>query len=1142
MINVSKEIRLFAPEKLHAASKVIFSKMTEPLTSKRVNLNEYSSDRQYHKRHAIVKFCRLRSARQTSESDLNNIFKITLLEGDGGPPASTLYHQLTGIRPDRPEDVTGLVVPFKALLCLLWAEKIVTLPFTFELSSAWKKNPELEKHTCGFIFEVAKGSNNIERASRRWQYRTSWQSKDDVNFDEIWAAIPEIVSLKLDKGNKHFSFIPWLKKFSAMFSEIVSPEQCFYLERYQMYLISKRAHNESIAQNIKDYDEYVKYYVMTPEEASNIPTHDRKLRRYKIRNINREYARSSPTAKLKRKERTIIERQMARIEKAQRVADESEALYNELHSSISAEDYLLLLSLPPRKPDFNWVTNDFYPGRSHIEIEKTYRQWVTMAEIFVAKLINPNNPKNSRSYIDNQIQHIKFLFDYIFFYLPMWKELHPTSTLRLPETIIDFERVVFWCDDLIDHETVQSIYRDHDISGKLEMPLTGLKLRTLMFTEKSTKPFVNSVHLFFELVRTYGAPHGFVDGGYANPVNRSMDSTGSGGRSKSDKKPFPRDISIIAKAYMSALDAIGINIRNSILDGRIAPETIAEIKSSDWIDLTKIHLGTTVTLRSSKRPLETYQIPITIIPNIYNWWYGDYHSTNAATIVTAYLPWLSTLRMLAIGLFGGQRIQNGQWLDLRTFDNFYHEKYVDAFNLCTLHVNTDKSGKSRDVVIDGDVMKSLIDERYFQTEVYTRAPGLVYYENDPRDPNKYGMICPLFRSPWGDHDLPFSDGTYSDEWIHFCRGLEQVYNSIVSPDSHHSFITISASGNELAVHVPHSLRVAWISHMRLYGHLDVTYTAQQAGHKINDQIAVTTDYYTVVTPEDMLENIGRANSIVTDSAYEALMGKINQPSSPGSAIVKGWHENKAQLVKDQKFRSQQFYLIDSQESGTDLIATTKAPPGFYTHCICMRDGDCPKKLVEFTGRSRVCSLCDAAVWGIDHLPGMNVKMRQAQINSLQLVDKISQLADAAISQAEMEPYHHELTIARYEIASYKHLADHLNEVLDSDNKNPGYISRYRDLVGAKRHAVDMSNPLHRVIAGIIDSEAYPHLTSANYPYMVERLAKNPDLLKLELSDPTSKQLIACQIATILRSSDFTFEEVITLVSDPYLALEREKIE
>lgn len=1137
MINLSNEVQLVNPEKLHATFILILNKMTETL--KEVNLNEHSTDSQYYKRTAILKFSQLRTNRRTTEEDLNNILKVTMLDVTSRRDGAELYYKLTGRHPNRPEDVTGLAVPLKALLCLLWANKILTLPCTFKLNSTWTKNPELEKETYGFIYEIARGTTNLEVVSRSWQYYTSWHSPHDVNFNEIWNAIPEIVKLRKEKNNKNFSLIPWVKKFSATHGEIVTVCQCFYLERYQMFLASKRFRNEDVLKHAMTFDQYVKYYAMTPDEAESIPKHDRKLRRNKIRNIHNQYARSSPEAKLKRKERTIIARAQARVEKAQRAAEKNDALYGELYSSISPEDIILLTSLPPRKPDFEWVKNNFYPGRSHIEIEKTYYQWITMAAVFAAKL---NSSKNSKSHIENQITHIKFLFDYIFFYLPTWKELHPNSALRLPEAIIDFERIAFWCDDLIDNEIVQSIYRDNNITDNIEMPLTALKLRTLMFTEKSTKPFVNSVHLFFEVVRTYGAPHGFIDGGYANPVNRSMDSTGSGGRSKSDKKPFPREISIIAKAYMSALDTIGINIRRAILDGRLDRETIAEIKSSDWIDLSKINLNTTAIVRSSKRPLETYQIPITTIPNIYNWWHGDYCSTNADSIVTTYVPWLSTLRMLAIGLFGGQRIQNGQWLDLRTFDKHYHEKYVDAFNLCTLHVNTDKSGKPRDVVIDGDVMKSLIDERYFQTQVYTIAPGLVYYENDPRDPNNYGMICPLFRSPWGNNDLPFSDGTYSEEWIHFCRGLEQVYNSIVSPDSHHSFITISASGNELAVHVPHSLRVAWISHMRLYGHLDITYTAQQAGHRIKDEIAVTTDHYTVVTPEDMLENIGLANSMVTDSAYEALMGKIPQPSSPDSAIVKGWHENKAQLAKDQKFRSQRFYLIDSKESGTDLIATTKAPPGFYTHCICMRDGDCPKQLVELTGRSRVCSLCDAAVWGIDHLPGMNVKMRQAQINSIHLVDKIRQLADANTSQSEMEPYHHELTIARYELASYKHLADQLNELMDSDNQNHGYISRYRDLVGAKRHAVDMSNPLHRVISGILDSEAYPHLTSANYSYMVERLAKNPDLLKLQLSDPTTKQLMACQIATILRSSDLTFEEVIAFVSNPSLALEREKIE
>lgn len=1127
MINVTTEIQIIDSDGLHAACTEIFERTVAPLTLIQVGSR---TSKQHHKRRAIAKFSRLRARRVMSEDDLKRIFKLATLKNHSEAIASKLYFELTSHYPDTIEDLTGLVVPFKALLCLLWAKKILTLPYTFDLSATWKKNPEFEHFTHGFISEIAKGGGNVERASRSWQYRTSWHSPTDVEFTEIWESIPKIVNLGLENGNKVFCFIPWLKKFSAEHSEIISSDQCFYLQRYQMYLLSKRAHNQDISSYVKSYKEYVKYYVMSPEEVESLPTHDRKLRRFRIRNINKQYARSSPESQLKKKELAIKEREQARIKKFNNIVANGEKLYGKLRDSIAPEDYLLFTSLPPRKPDFDWISNSFYPGRAHVEIEEAYAQWAILGRIFVAKL---ESGKNSKRYIKSQINNIKFLFDYVFFYLPLWKEQHPNSHIRLPKNIVDFDRIAFWCDDLIDLETVSSYLDGNGVLRTTDLPLTALKLRTLMHTEKSTKPFVNAVHLFFEIAKTYGATIGIVGADYANPVNRNMDSTGSGGRSKSDKIQFPKDVSIVAKTYMSALDSIGVKIRESILNGNIKPLTIAELKSSEWIDLTRINLATNVTVRSQNRPLETYDIAITKIPNIYNWWHDTYRTPQEKNgTITTYLPWLSTLRMLAVGLFAGQRIQNGQWLDLRTFDANYKSTYVDSFNLCLLYVNTDKSGYSKDAAIDGDVMESLIDEKFFQTQICESAPRLVYYENDPRDPNEYGLICPLFRSPWGGNDLPFSDSKYAEEWLHFCRGLEQVYNSLVEPEFHHKFTRISAAGIERAVHVPHSLRVTWISHMRLYGHLDVSYAALQAGHSIKDHIAVETEYYTKATPEDMLENINRANNAVSENAYEALMGKIPHPSSPKSAICKGWKEDKRLLIKDQHFRSQHFSYIETGDSGVDLIATTTTPPGFYTHCICMLDGECPKRLIEFTGRARVCSLCEIAVWGIDHLPGINVKMRQAQANSIRLIDKIKKLDDLKTSQSEIEPYHQELTIARYEVASYKFISDQLSKLLESDTKNPKYISRYRDLSNVKRHAVDMSNPVHRVIAGILDSEAYPHLTSEHYPYMVERLAKSPELLKFNISDKTPKRLLACQIATILRTADFTIDEMVSLTFKP----------
>jgi len=1127
MINLSTTLQILRLEKLAAAAYAVFSMFLKRINSKEKGSKENSIDRQYHKRIALIKLAKIRPVNNFSESDLHVIYKISQLRENEHSEGSELYYQLTGSYPKWPEDVTGLRVAFREFLCILWSEGVVTLPYTFDMTHTWKKNPDFEKdYTYGFIWDIAKGVNSLERASRSWQYRTNWHSPDDVDFEELWAAIPLMVdTYGSTKLNGKLALLSWVSRFSTFHSKIISPDQAFYLERYRMYLAAKRSHEGAAHPYAKTYMQYVKYYVMTPEESRNMPTHDKELRRYKIRNINRQYARPSPQAKEKRREQSIRQRAEQLLKKSQGTITLDENLLYKLGTDVSAEDYMLLIEFPSRTANLEWIANNYYPGRGHIDIVQNYSQWILMGQKFVIKC---KKSTKSSNFIRAQINDLRFLFDYVFCYLPLWKELHPDSRIILPERIQDFERVTFWCDDLIDEETVKTINNSNNESN-YSAPLTALGLREMLRTQRSNKPFINAVHLFFEIVKTDGPSHDVVDGNYSNPVNKKMDSTGSGGRSKSDKIPFPREAAMVAKAYMHALDEIGIQLRTMIIDGQIDIEKVVAIKSKEWIYLSELGISATAKIHGPTNPTEYLEIPIDSIPNIYHWWYGEYFQSNMnhTETITTYIPWLSSLRMLAVGLFAGQRIQNGQWLDLRTFDSSYASSKIDEFNLCMLHINTDKSGNPRDVVIDGRVMESLFDERHFQTEIYCTPPGLVYYENDPRDPQGYGQICPLFRSPFGGNDLPFADTTYATEWVRFCQGLERLYNSVVSPDSPHTFVLSGRTGQDLAVHVPHSLRATWITHMRIYGHLEVTIAAKQAGHRSGNM----SDYYTILPTEELLENINKANNIVTDSAYKALMGKINPPTSPGSAVVEGWHQDKQQLIRDQNFLSKQFYFIDSQESGLDLIAKTDTVPMFMTHCICMRDGDCPLKLMEFTRRARTCSLCDGSVWGVDHLPGINVCMRQAQIKSRVLMDKIVQLSASDLPSSEMEPYHADLTITRYELSSLTHIADQLNNFLKSEQVNSGYICRYRDLAGAKKHAVDMDNPRHRIIAEILDSEAYPHLTSVNYPYLVEKVAKSPALLSAEYTQPSHRRLLASQIASILKTTDLTLDEAFALVSD-----------
>jgi hypothetical protein len=181
-----------------------------------------------------------------------------------------------------------------------------------------------------------------------------------------------------------------------------------------MHLASKHAHSGDALPYAMSYEKYVEHYVITPEEAMGMSNYDRKLHRQKFRAINKNYARSTEKRKETKRQKTIKARTKAKIAE----------LLEKLNTSITAEDYMLLIDLPCRKANFDWISNDFYPGRPNIDIESRYSQWITMGKIFKAKL---EKSKISKSHREAKIYCVRFLFDYIFCYLPHWKELHPNS-------------------------------------------------------------------------------------------------------------------------------------------------------------------------------------------------------------------------------------------------------------------------------------------------------------------------------------------------------------------------------------------------------------------------------------------------------------------------------------------------------------------------------------------------------------------------------------------------------------------------------------------------------------------------------------------------------------------------------------------
>lgn len=589
------------------------------------------------------------------------------------------------------------------------------------------------------------------------------------------------------------------------------------------------------------------------------------------------------------------------------------------------------------------------------------------------------------------------------------------------------------------------------------------------------------------------------------------------------------DSTIIAKAYIQAINNIGVELQNKILASELSPTTVDSIRGLEWIQLNDLGMSYTMKIQSSANSDDYLDIPLDKIANVYSWYKGKYTGLKLPT----YVPWISTTRMLSIALYAGLRMQNCQWLDLRSFDRYLSEPDGVLLSSCMMFVNTDKNGKERPSVVSMEVMKNLQDEKEFQTKTYAVPTKPVFYENDADDPQEYGLIHALFRSPWTDSGMPFSDNTYTTVWPKILLGIEEIYNSIVPEDRHHTFVSCGTDGKLRAIHTPHALRATWITHMKIYGHLKVSIIQGQVAHE-NEY---TTNYYVVPNSKELMEQVNIANSVVDSKAWQRLHGVTSSAALPTSAISREWCRNRDALAKNQNFISVTSAVIESEITGMELIATTaNEPVAFYTNCVCVKNGVCPKQLISFTGRERVCGLCPIAIFGVDHLPGINCIMRGLAAKSEQLVQKLRHLKSSNTPPEEVEIIHHELTVSKLELASYYHISQLLNKHLESSKDNGGMISRLRDLNSYVKHEVNMNNPAQRVIAQVLDSSLFPQLAAEGYPHLIQKIAKSPELLQMALSDQNDRAMYTAQILTIMSTMGISLSELSTKIEERHIKL------
>lgn len=1041
---------------------------------------------------------------------LDDIYTLSVTRDDQSSRLKELYKSITGDNPVMVEDALGLRVPFRAMFVLLWSRGKLTLPYTFTTDGIYAKYPELLAATEGFVHSLANISTSCMRASRVFQYRTDWHKPENIKFDELWAACPYISDCT-NKDNFDFCYLSWLTIFAAKHQKILSSDEVFYLEKYQQFLNAKSSLSISAHKFSTTFESFKAYYTVTPQEALAMTAKEREKARLPN---TKEWRKDSSLMKKNAKDKSIAEE----LTKSDELSVEQKAIQTPTRNR--------------SRDNFEWLTNLFYIGREHVDIESLSAYWVAAAMYYIVFLGTQNY---STKYLRKKIDALYFLFDYLFCYLPWWFEHNPDTTLRFPTRPDEFERVIYWKTLITESDFEFDLFgvgQSHPIADiSLPMPLTDYY--ELCHSRKTKATFIKDSHTFFELLST---DHKFikhigeqvVEGWFPNPVNLHLDRDGSGARGQSDKVLLPLDSTVIAKSYVEVLDAVGQAIQKQILSGHLYGERLQQIKKSEWINLSEIGIEQTIHIKNPDDDTETLSIPVTTVVNAYSWHPGIYGC--AMSEVT--MPWLSIVRMLNIALHAGLRLQNCQWLDVHTFDKLLAPPELRVFDSCILYVNTDKDGQDRPVVVPQSVMDSLIEERKFQLQVYQTPISPTFYENDEKDPKGYGEIFPLFRSPRNPHGLPFSDKAYSDKWTLMLLGIQNLYNSLVPTDRQHQFVTYNSDGKMLSVHTPHALRATWITHQRIYGHLHVSIAQRQVAHKN----AYTTDYYTIPSIAESTQAIAESNYQVMRSAWSKLNHPLTNAYELKTSITTGWYVDREKLSQDQSFISVTSAMIEQVKTGMQIIATDNDPDvGFYSNCVCLRNGSCPKELIAFTGKSRVCGLCPIAAFGIDHLPAINCLIRKLAGESENLVIKLKGLKSSKACRAEIEAIHHELTVTKLELSSYWLINQTLKARLEQDD-NSGLITRMRDLKNYQAHEVDMNDPAQLVIAQLLDSQVFPQFSSPNYPYMIEKIAKNQDLLKVSIAQGAERDKYAGQVASIMKTMNLSIADIAEKINSNNLNL------
>ncbi len=791
----------------------------------------------------------------------------------------------------------------------------------------------------------------------------------------------------------------------------------------------------------------------------------------------------------------------------------------------------------PKSIDWRVVTAPSYPGRELVDLASIAPLWV---RTFRAHIHHRVHVKGYRS-TDDVVACLNLLADYLFFYLPWWKQMYPRGKVAVPKRPRDFSRFAF-------------VARDADISID-ELPAPLLQHIALRRPNKtSASVAVHKLTQYFEFVRTQFAEDEEVAGhGFTSPINDEFDAPRIRRRAKTAKAIIPKNIYGHLLFYCYAIEEFGLHLQQLAVQRRL-PSARGVLRTAQRFTCCEFGHVPFVKYRGKKIPVES-------VPNLFTWVERQIDVGPDGNPAIVYMPHLTALRLLIASLETGLRCQSIQWLDRLSWDSPNTNAPPESYTYALL-VNTDKTREHAWTTYVVHRVRALLQrERTFQ-ESFSDANEFAPVDYEGVEQSPFDSIRPLFRAPTSGR--PVSDTEYAETWAMLMVDFEAFYRA-ASGEQHVRMIRMKARMNPdgtpviqfrdkghgpycaisvLAVHTPHSCRATFATNRQ--GVLELSDVADLLGH----QSDVVTAYYTKPSAQALHARLRDSDTaIVSDyTMFDASSDAHIRADRPESALVRSFSRDRKGTLH--RFRFMPPIALWSTENtldeGEGLKLLREGPMSrirFRETHICPVGEECPGDIIEQIGAPRRCGACPLAMKCVDHLPAIAAKKNQLLERIKYLHRRRELMEEACEPTAALDEVWEDLELDINELLGWQLSEEVLSALRKQDASDEGaenvlHVDRPEIVRRHLERVTRSCNSTELLLQRIADCNAYPTFSTQQVQAAAGKLkrkllaGRNVDAIETWTNDLEDVKSAAKMLSLMMKAGGVSMSEVAVLLSEP----------